>query len=447
MEERFDATLSRLTDWARQYPKQISATVAALFLLSGGGAYAVATLGPDAAAMPVRELVEPVTPLALAPQIAALETMQLQLQRSDSTRSSDTPEALLMRLGVRDAEAAAFLRRSPEARQALFSRAGRLVTADAGRTNELRGLTTRWITSDTDTEFKRFVLSRGAAGFSARIETAPLVATQRLGSGTIQSSLFAATDESRLPDAVAIQIAEMFSGDIDFRRDLRKGDRFSVVFESLEADGEPLRTGRVLSAEFVNASRTFEAIWFGAAGQDGAYFTPDGRSTNKVYLASPLVFSRVSSGYGMRFHPIHGDRRAHLGVDFAAPTGTPVRTVGDGVVDFAGWQRGYGNVIVVSHRNQDSTLYAHLSRIDVRKGQRVSQGQFIGAVGSTGASTGPHLHFEFKVAGVHQDPLLVARRSESVPLPAHLRPQFDALTKDQKQSLAAAATIQPARFQ
>ncbi len=121
--------------------------------------------------------------------------------------------------------------------------------------------------------------------------------------------------------------------------------------------------------------RTFQAVWFSEAGQDGGYFTLDGRSTNKVYLASPLLFSRVSSGYGMRFHPIHGDRRAQQGVDYAAPTGTPVRTVGDGVVEFAGWQRGYGNVIVVSHRNQDSTLYAHLSRIDARKGQRVSQGQ------------------------------------------------------------------------
>lgn len=447
MVERLEESLSRLTAWIRQHPQRISAALAAVLMAGGGGAYAVATLGPDAAAMPVQELVESVSPLALAPQLAALERMNLQLQRSEMTRSSDTPEALLQRLGVRDAEAAAFLRRSPEARQALFGRAGRLVTADASRANELLALTTRWITSDTDTEFKRFVVKRGPAGFTARIEIAPLVATQRLGSGAIQSSLFAATDEARIPDAVAVQIAEIFSGDIDFRRDLRKGDRFSVVFESLEADGEPLRTGRVLSTEFVNASRTFQAVWFSEAGQDGGYFTLDGRSTNKVYLASPLLFSRVSSGYGMRFHPIHGDRRAHLGVDYAAPTGTPVRTVGDGVVEFAGWQRGYGNVVVISHRNQDSTLYAHLSRIDVRKGQRVSQGHFIGAVGSTGASTGPHLHFEFKVAGVHQDPLLVARRSESVPLPAHLKPRFDALAQTQKHNLVAAATMLPAGFQ
>jgi murein DD-endopeptidase MepM/ murein hydrolase activator NlpD len=164
----------------------------------------------------------------------------------------------------------------------------------------------------------------------------------------------------------------------------------------------------------------------------------------RAFLASPLAFSRVSSGYGMRFHPITGGRKAHMGVDYAAPTGTPVRTIGDGVVEFAGEQRGYGNVIYIKHRSNQMTVYAHLSRIGVNKGQRVEQGQTIGAVGSTGASTGPHLHLEFRDNGVHVDPLSIARQSESIPVPPALRQRFDAVAQMQRMQLDAAASIQQA---
>ncbi len=234
-----------------------------------------------------------------------------------------------------------------------------------------------------------------------------------MGSGTIRSSLFAATDDADIPDAVAVQIAEIFSGDIDFHRSLRKGDRFSVVYEVLEADGEPLRTGRVLSAEFVNNGKSYQAMWFQEPGSKGGYYTLDGNSLRRAYLTSPMEFSRVTSGFKMRFHPILQKWRAHLGVDYAAPTGTSVRSVGDGVVAFAGVQNGFGNVVILRHANHHETVYAHLSRIGVRAGQRVSQGDHIGAVGATGWATGPHLHFEFRVNGVHQNPLTVARQSES----------------------------------
>jgi murein DD-endopeptidase MepM/ murein hydrolase activator NlpD len=149
----------------------------------------------------------------------------------------------------------------------------------------------------------------------------------------------------------------------------------------------------------------------------------------------------------MRFHPIHGGQRAHLGVDFAAPTGTPVRTVGDGVVQFAGWQNGYGNFIIVQHSNNQTTAYAHLSRIDVRKGQKVSQGDFIGAVGSTGASTGPHLHFEFRDKGQHIDPLTIARNGETIPVSTASRPRFDQLVQGMRAQLASAATLTQASAQ
>jgi murein DD-endopeptidase MepM/ murein hydrolase activator NlpD len=248
-------------------------------------------------------------------------------------------------------------------------------------------------------------------------------------------------------------MAEIFSGEIDFHRALRKGDRFSVVYETLEGDGEPLRTGRVLSAEFNNAGKVSQAMWFQepTAGNltsqtltKGAYYNLAGESLRRAYLASPMEFSRVTSGFKMRFHPILQTWRAHLGVDYAAPTGTPVRTIADGTVEFAGVQNGFGNVVIVKHGNSNTTVYAHLSRIAVKKGQPVGQGQNVGAVGSTGWATGPHLHFEFRVNGVHRDPLTMARQSESLPVPVALKAQFDKTAAQVRSQLTAAAYLQSA---
>jgi murein DD-endopeptidase MepM/ murein hydrolase activator NlpD len=400
--------------------------------------------------MPVREVVEAVATLPLQAQIEALDLHQLKLFRSDSTRSTDTPESLLTRLGMTDAAAAAFLRSDPAARQALFGRPGRpgrTVTAEASDRQELLSLTMRWITSDADTSFQRLVVEKTAQGFASRVETAPLAASTRLAGGIIQTSLFAATDDARIPDAVATQVADIFSGNIDFHRALRKGDRFSIVYETLEADGEPLRAGRVLSAEFVNAGKSHQAMWFQEPNQKGAYFTLDGQSLRRAYLASPMAFSRVSSGFKMRFHPILQTWRAHLGVDYAAPTGTAVRSIGDGVVEFAGTQGGFGNVVYIKHRNQHTTVYAHLSRIAVRKGQSVSQGDHIGAVGATGWATGPHLHFEFRVNGRHQDPMTMAQQNESTPVSATAKGAFAQAAVSMRQQLAAAALVQSTNVQ
>jgi len=256
---------------------------------------------------------------------------------------------------------------------------------------------------------------------------------------------------------VAIQIAEIFSGDIDFHRALRKGDRFSVIYETLEGDGEPIRAGRVLSVEFVNGGKTHQAMWFQESGVDstathrdaqathsltrGGYYTLDGQSLRRAYLVSPMEFSRVTSGFKMRFHPILQTWRAHLGVDYAAPTGTPVRTVGDGVVEFAGVQNGFGNVVFIKHRNNHTTVYAHLSRIGVKAGQAVVQGQYLGAVGATGWATGPHLHFEFRVNGMHHDPLTIARQSESVPVLPSAKARFDQTSASYRMQLSAASSM------
>ena len=431
----------------KQHPKRITTIIAALLLGGGGGALAVASFAPDASDLPVREVLESVQTLPL-PAPSDLDSQSFKLFRSEVTRSSDTVDTLLKRLGIDDAAAAAFLRSDATVVQALLGRSGRNVTSEASESNGLLKLSARW-SSDTDGTFKRLVVQKVPQGFQSRIETAPLSASARLASGTIETSLFAATDDAKIPDAVATQLAEIFSGNIDFHRSLRKGDRFSVVYETLEGDGEPLRAGRVLSAEFVNGGKSFQAMWFQdpAASSKGGYYTLDGQSLHRAFLASPMAFSRITSGFKMRFHPLLHVWKAHQGVDYAAPKGTPVRSVGDGVVEFAGVQNGYGNMVILKHRNNYSTVYAHLSRISVRKGEIINQSQTIGTVGNSGWATGPHLHFEYRINGVYRDPLTVARGNETIPLSASAKPLFTRLAAENQVALSAAATVQQSSAQ
>jgi murein DD-endopeptidase MepM/ murein hydrolase activator NlpD len=214
-----------------------------------------------------------------------------------------------------------------------------------------------------------------------------------------------------------------------------------VVYEVLEADGEPVRTGRVLTAEFNNGNKTYEAVWHQEPEQKGNYYSMEGKSLSRAYLASPVAFSRKTSGFSIRLHPIFQTMKAHLGVDYAAPTGTPALTVGDGVVEFSGVQGGFGNVVIVRHGSNHSTVYAHLSRILVRKGQSVQKGQTIGAVGSTGWSTGPHLHFEFRVNGVHVDPDKVIQQAQSTPLSPTAMARFKVVAEQARTQLQAAAQM------
>ena len=445
--------LSSLTDCLRRHPKRVTGSLAALLLGTGVTAFGVAPLAPDAASLPVRQVLEAVQPLPTQPQSEALADFRFKLFRTESTRSSDTADSLLQRLNVDDAAAAAFLRHDSKARLVLAGSPGKNVTVEASDTQKLLKLSMRW-PSDEPSHFNRLVVERTAAGLTSRLESAPYVASVRLASGSIQTSLFSATDEARIPDKVAVHLAEIFSGDIDFRRALRKGDRFNVVYETLEADGEALRTGRLLSAEFVNAGKSYQAMWFQPPGQDatgiphkGGYYSLDGKSLRRAYLSSPVEFSRISSGFSMRFHPVAHKWRAHLGTDFAASTGTPARTVGDGVVEFAGVQNGYGNVVFIRHRNGHETVYAHLSKISVARGKNVSQGQTVGLVGSTGWSTGPHLHFEFRVNGTHQDPMTIAKQSETLPVPASSLTTFRRLATDVSAQLQAAASMAQTRVE
>jgi murein DD-endopeptidase MepM/ murein hydrolase activator NlpD len=428
----------RTTRLLRTYPKQITVAVTALLLFTGGGAFAVASLGPDAADLSVTQVFETVTPLSFAEQVEALNEHSLTLFRTETTRSSDTADALLRRLGINDPAAAAFVRRNAEARTALLGRAGRTVSAEATQENTLSKLSARWI-PDGEGRFKRVVIEKTPVGFRVRSETDALTPGTRLASGAIATSLFAATDASGIPDAIASQLADIFSGDLNLRA-LRKGDRFAIVYETFEGDGQILRSGRILSAEFENRGKIHQALWFEDGGK-GSYYRPNGDSLRRAYLSSPVAFSRVTSGFAMRMHPIQHQWRKHNGIDFAAPTGTPVRAVGDGAVAFAGTQNGYGNIVILKHRNNQETAYAHLSRIDVKVGQSIGQGDILGAVGATGWATGPHLHFEFRVAGQYQDPSTIAEQEGGMPISAASRPAFDRLAMATRAELLAAFSM------
>jgi murein DD-endopeptidase MepM/ murein hydrolase activator NlpD len=433
----------------QKHPRHLIGGLGVLLLGTGVTAFGIAPLAPDAAQLPVRQVIEAAsatwTPEPLASD-ALPATDSFTLFRSDTTRRDDNAQSLLQRLGVKDTTATGFISKDTTARTLLLGQAGKLVSVEADAQQRMLRLVARW-QPGSDNQYQRLVLEKHNGQWTSRLEQAELASSVRLSSGTIRTSLFAATEAARLPDSVAAQLAELFAGDIDFRRDLQPGDRFNVVYETLEADGEVLKFGRLLSAEFVNNGKSHQLMWFQATGDKGGYYNFEGQSMRRAFLASPLEFSRVSSGYGMRFHPLSGDRKPHLGIDYASPTGTPVRTVADGSVEFAGWQNGYGNVVIVQHSQNKSTLYAHLSRIHVRKGQRLEQGTTVGLVGSTGASTGAHLHFEYRVGKQHLDPLTIARQSDGKPVPAHAKAQFKQTAEHMRTQLSAAAVVVQASAQ
>ncbi|MDN3921162.1 M23 family metallopeptidase [Pelomonas sp. PFR6] len=443
--------LARAEAFAARHPRALTATVVGLLSGFAVTAFGIAPLAPNAEDLPQHLLAEPVQTNDLEAQLAALAAHKIGLSRNDLTRSSDTADSLLKRMGAFDPDAAQFLRSDPLARRILQGRVGKMVQLSADASGQVQSIVVRFPAEKAEqqaTHFSRLSIARGAdATFSATIETAPLQPQVRLGSGTIRSSLFAATDEANIPDAIASQMADMFSGDIDFHRELRKGDRFSLVYETMTADGEPINWdsggGRVLAGQFVNNGKSYQSVWFrDQATGKSSFYGFDGQSKRRAFLASPMEFSRITSGFAMRFHPILQTWRAHQGVDYGAPSGTAVRSVGDGSVDFAGWQNGFGNVIKVRHSGERETVYAHLSRIDVKKGQRIEQGQKIGAVGATGWATGPHLHFEFRVAGRQQDPRVIARASDAITLPNYARNQFQQLVARVQTQLAVAESME-----
>jgi len=391
--------------------------VLAIYLVLGGSLTAAAFLGwrlshaPDptaagpaapAAASPGAELAaatgvtEAAPPPVVAQQASVASIIEVVVGRND------TLDAIFRRMQLNKSDLAA-IRNLPGIRQSLdFLRPGdsiKLTHTDG----DIRELTRK--VSETQT----LDVVRQDSGFEAKMIDNPVETRVRTARATIDSSLFQAAGAADISDTVALKLANVFAWDIDFVLDIREGDRFTAVYEQVFQNGKYLRDGEVLAAEFVNNGKVYRAVRFVTDGHAG-YYTPAGAAMRKAFLRAPLEFTRVSSAFNPhRHHPILNLIRGHMGTDYAAPIGTPVRAAGDGHVSFAGQRGGYGNAIVLTHGANVSTLYGHMSRFarNMHVGTRVQQGEVIGYVGMTGLATGPHLHYEYLTGGVHRNPQTV----------------------------------------
>jgi len=352
---------------------------------------------------------------------AALKQVAGHTVQKETLKSGDTALGVFERFGYAPAEAAAIAdaaRKVYPLRNVLAGRSFSLVNED--------GTSSIYYEIDPRT---RLHLSRtnDSNGWQGRLEKRNTVARDVIASGTIEDSLFEAAAKAGLNDRTTMNLVDIFAWDIDFARDIRKGDSFRIYYEERYDDsGKPLGS-EILAAEFVNQGQTYRAVRFEKPNGDVEYFTPDGKSMRKSYLKAPVKFTRISSRFTLhRKHPILGYTRAHKGVDYAAPTGTPIHAVGDGRIIFYGWKHGYGRFAVIRHTNgTHSTAYGHMSRFvrGMHVGSRVRQGQTIGYVGMSGLATGPHLHFEFRVRGRAVNPLTV-KRSPAAPIPASMMASF-----------------------
>lgn len=355
------------------------------------------------------------------PDIPKTNDANMILWQQEHIQKNDSVASLLARLRINSEDMSNFLHDARNIKTMHRLVPGKTIHAQTTATGELLAL--RYFSSGNE----QLLVEKIDGAFKETESPLNLEKNIQMKSGVIRSSLFAATDGANVPDSVAIQIAEIFASDIDFHRDLRKNDRFKVVYELLHSNGEPTGTGRVLAVEFINKGKTYQSVYFEANNKERGYYTPDGKNLRKRFLRSPLKFSRISSGFTRsRYHPVLKKWRAHKGVDYAAPRGTPVRATADGTVAASTRQRGYGKLIILKHRGRYSTAYAHLSAFakGLRKGKRINQGDIIGYVGSTGLATGPHLHYEFRINGVQRDPRRVVMPA-AIPLSAKNIPAFN----------------------
>jgi murein DD-endopeptidase MepM/ murein hydrolase activator NlpD len=354
------------------------------------------------------------TSRAGAPEVSASEVLVAR---------NDTLDRIFRHLQLSLADLAA-LRALPGIRSDLdqLKPGEKLTLRHAGA--ELEGLARRLSLEQT------LEVTRGPSGFQAQLIQNPLEIHSRTVAGSIDSSLFDAMTKAGAHDQTTLALANIFAWDIDFVNDIQPGDSFTVTYEEVYEKGKYLQDGPILAARFVNAGREYLAVRYVAPGGHVGYYTPDGRSLRKAFLRAPLDFTRVSSPFSLhRRHPILNLIRAHKGVDYAAPIGTPVRAAGDGRVIFAGRKGGYGNLVELDHSGGITTVYGHLSRFahGIHVGERVQQGTVIAYVGMTGLATGPHLHYEYRVNGVFKNPQTV-KLPDALPIDDHLRADFLAKT-------------------
>ncbi|WP_313951235.1 M23 family metallopeptidase [Accumulibacter sp.] len=374
-----------------------------------------------------------------APTATLLQIDDASFLREERVRRSDTVASLMNRLGITDPEAMQFIRSNRQTQEmARHLLPGNTVRARSSDSGELDTLYVELPGKDA-----MLAVERRGDGFVAHEQALELTPRTVVKSGEIRHSLFGATDEAGIPDAIAMQMVAIFGSEVDFHRDLRKGDRFSLVYEALTHRGQVVRSGRILAAELVNDEKVLQAYWFQPEQGEGAYYAADGSSVRKAFLRSPIEFSRITSGFsGARFHPILRTWRAHKGVDYGAPAGAGIVAVADGIVATAESQRGYGNLIVLKHQGNYSTAYGHLKNFakGIRKGAHVRQGDTIGYVGQTGLATGPHLHYEFRVKDKQVDPLAISL-PRTIPLTGSLMAQFKASSVSLQTQLGLARQV------
>jgi murein DD-endopeptidase MepM/ murein hydrolase activator NlpD len=380
----------------------------------------------DKAAVPA-ESAPPAGKPSIAPQQASVASMvEVVVGRND------TLDAIFRRMALNKSDLAA-MRNLPGIRQSLdFLKPGDAIKL-THTSGDIQGLTRK--VSETQT----LEVVRQDAGFAAKMINNPVETRVRTATATIDSSLFQAAEAANISDTVALKLANVFGWDIDFVLDLREGDRFTAVYEQVYQDGKYLHDGELLAAEFVNAGRVYRAVRYVSDSGSVGYYAPNGAPMHKAFLRAPVEFSRVSSAFNPhRLHPILNLIRGHMGTDYAAPTGTPVRAAGEGHVSFAGQRGGYGNAVMLAHGGNVSTLYGHMSRFarNIHVGTHVNQGEVIGYVGMTGLATGPHLHYEYLVNGVHKNP-------QTVKLPGAEPLHAEALEKFREASAPLLASLAP----
>jgi murein DD-endopeptidase MepM/ murein hydrolase activator NlpD len=387
------------------------------------------TQSPPPAVTPI---VAPTAPIAAPPAQLVAQQANVASIIDVVVGRNDTLDAIFRRFSLNMADLAA-IRHLPGIRQSLdFLKPGdaiKLTHADG----ELQELTRK--ISETQT----LDVLRDDAGFAAKLIDNPVEVRVRTATATIDSSLFQAAEAADVSDAVALRLANVFAWDIDFVLDIREGDRFTAVYEQIYQNGKYLRDGEVLAAEFVNNGRVYRAVRFVSESGSAGYYTPNGLAMRKAFLRAPVDFTRVSSAFNPhRLHPILNTIRGHMGTDYAAPSGTPVHAAGDGHVSFAGWRGGFGNALILAHGSSVSTLYGHMSRFarNMRVGTKVQQGEVIGYVGMTGLATGPHLHYEYLMNGVHKNP-------QTVQLPGAEPLHAEALQKFRNMAAPLIASLSP----
>jgi murein DD-endopeptidase MepM/ murein hydrolase activator NlpD len=360
------------------------------------------------------------------PEVAVTGTTATSFWRNEHMQRGDTLAALLSRLNVTEVAAINYLIGAPEAVSFRTLAIGKEAQAETSASGELISL--RFLNNNND----QVLIDKQNGALQTKTLAAELEKRLFVRTGEIKTSLYAATDAAGMPESAADQLTQLFSGDIDFHHDVKPGDKFTVVYEMDYNNGALVNIGRIQAAEFINQGHSYRAVYFSKDGKTGSYYTPEGKNVEKAFLRSPIEYSRVSSGFtSARMHPVLNTMRAHKGVDFAAPIGTPIKATADGVIELAGRENGYGNVIKMNHQGRYSTVYGHLSRFasGLHNGQRVKQGQVIGYVGMTGLATGPHLHYEFKIDGQQRNPMSVALPSAQ-PVSAAYKTAFQSVSID-----------------